>query len=912
MKKFAMVVLVTIVLSTLSGPAGGGSSAGLTPGPSREFGREEQSSSAAGGMLTADNGDLSWNVERLVAPKQVGGIEQDSLALDSQGRPHIAYGSDSLYYARFDGAAWRLEIVDPAVNLTGASLALDGDNHPHISYYDWFYDDLKYAYWTGSGWQIETIDTDGDVGFFNCLALDSQGRPYISYRDRTNQDLKIARQTDTGWDIQTVDAMGDVGNYASLAVDSGDTAHIAYLDETNGDLKYARWTGSGWELFRVDPSYEAGRDISLALDGLGYPHISYTVDIKETIGSPMNLKHAWWTGATWETETIDTDVGGVDQTSLAMDDLGRPHLTYHQNKTGSYGLKYASWNGTTWLIENLDPDAGTDSSLALDAAGEPHVAYTKRDGYINLYYTHKPGATWKTEVVDRGAGAGDSSLDLDSQGYPHIAFFDGRIMQTSVARWNGSDWQFDPVDPGGVMSMKLDSAGHEHLTIYDGVNVDLKYAHWTGAQWQRETVASAGSVGLHAALALDSQDHPHIAYSDYTNAALMYTHWSGSAWISDTVDTGDIIGFTQSSLALDSAERPHIAYYDYWGKDLKYASWSGTAWITETLAMDIGLLDGLNDVALALDANNYPHVAYHNEKADDVIYIHRTGGAWTSEVIYNAEKYFEPHVWMVIDNLNRPHLSYTDGNRLLYAVQSESGWQTQVADGFGTVGGGSSLALDNAGRAHIVYGDGGNLDMKYAYQYGSLQAAVDPASGRALLVTGSLGDTTLIQAPAGAVTQPTTLVYTPRQTGSPPARNDRAGAGVQAWAQHAFDLEAFQGGSPVEGFTFQSPVTITIHYTDADVVNIDEDTLFLAAWDGDAWQPAACRPGERFSKVNRLVTPVCHLSRFALFGEASGYPLYLPIILRLEIKDDRLMMQKLFTRMGLQVTLARDYKGEYK
>ena len=44
------------------------------------------------------------------------------------------------------------------------------------------------------------------------------------------------------------------------------------------------------------------------------------------------------------------------------------------------------------------------------------------------------------------------------------------------------------------------------------------------------------------------------------------------------------------------------------------------------------------------------------------------------------------------------------------------------------------------------------------------------------------------------------------------------------------------------GYTFEKPISITIHYSDGDVVGLDEEELTLYRWDGDAtaWEDAAC------------------------------------------------------------------------
>ncbi|NIV31371.1 MAG: carboxypeptidase regulatory-like domain-containing protein, partial [Anaerolineae bacterium] len=70
------------------------------------------------------------------------------------------------------------------------ALALDGADHPHISYYDPSNDDLKYAHWTGSTWDIQTVDSAGDMGRYTSLALDASGYPHISYFDDSSYNLR--------------------------------------------------------------------------------------------------------------------------------------------------------------------------------------------------------------------------------------------------------------------------------------------------------------------------------------------------------------------------------------------------------------------------------------------------------------------------------------------------------------------------------------------------------------------------------------------------------------------------------------------------------------------------------------------------------------------------------------------------
>ena len=136
------------------------------------------------------------------------------------------------------------------------------------------------------------------------------------------------------------------------------------------------------------------------------------------------------------------------------------------------------------------------------------------------------------------------------------------------------------------------------------------------------------------------------------------------------------------------------------------------------------------------------------------------------------------------------------------------------------------------------------------------------------------GLSTQLDFAADAVTQTTNLVLTPTMASG--------GIGF-AFTGHAFELAAYQGGVLQPGFTFSTPVTITIHYNDDDVrVVSDESALILYWWTGSAWQDAAetCSPASTYIRGpgNSVSVPICHLSKFGLLGPTHN--IYLPLVMR--------------------------------
>jgi len=185
-----------------------------------------------------------WQTETVTTMPGAYNITLD-LALDSADRPRLCFYDDdpadvtTLTYAYYDGTDWHFETVDADVFYNGqeCSIALDSQDHPHISYRD---TGLWYAH-RSTTWQVMQVDDDFFAGDSNSLALDHLDRPRIAFSDwDTDKQLQYAR-LDAIWQIETVDVAGETSRYAdeSLALDADDQPHIAYWDLGPDDLKYA-------------------------------------------------------------------------------------------------------------------------------------------------------------------------------------------------------------------------------------------------------------------------------------------------------------------------------------------------------------------------------------------------------------------------------------------------------------------------------------------------------------------------------------------------------------------------------------------------------------------------------------------------------------------------------------------------
>ena len=222
-----------------------------------------------------------------------------NVGIDSVGSAHVLsvdpsqFGSQNgLEYATFDGQTWTVETVGtgPLPYEFGNSLAIDSQDRPHIVWFDDQGQDLKYALRDSGGWAISTVDSAGDVGRYPSLALDQNDNPVVSYYQSLGQSsgaIKLARWDGSRWNVQLIDQLDDVfagffgaRKNSSVLLDADDRPIVAYSDESV--LNLASWNGNGWDIETVanagdDP---LGQQVSMALDGRGVLHITFA-DVRQ-------------------------------------------------------------------------------------------------------------------------------------------------------------------------------------------------------------------------------------------------------------------------------------------------------------------------------------------------------------------------------------------------------------------------------------------------------------------------------------------------------------------------------------------------------------------------------------------------------------------------------------------------------
>ena len=136
--------------------------------------------------------------------------------------------------------------------------------------------------------------------------------------------------------------------------------------------------------------------------------------------------------------------------------------------------------------------------------------------------------------------------------------------------------------------------------------------------------------------------------------------------------------------------------------------------------------------------------------------------------------------------------------------------------------------------------------------------------------------------PAGAVTEDVSIGYYPQVNSLQPLPE-----GMVSF--DPFHLTVFKEGIAQDAYALEEPVTVTVVYPPVVGMRcqgcVDEATLALYVWDGEAWEEAqnTCPPDSRYENLlmesNTYQVNVCHLSEFIMMG-TPAYWAYLPMAVR--------------------------------
>lgn len=151
-------------------------------------------SGAQRGLYYAEKTGLSWSKVKIDDEDEYA--VNPTIAVDSNGDNHISVwrvfqvgqSMGVQYYSDCSGS-WSSEIVDSQAYWLGYfcgttnEIAVDTQDMPHISFYEWYTNDMRHAWkdTTQMGWQKEDVETSYCCGLYSSISVDDDDDIYITY-----------------------------------------------------------------------------------------------------------------------------------------------------------------------------------------------------------------------------------------------------------------------------------------------------------------------------------------------------------------------------------------------------------------------------------------------------------------------------------------------------------------------------------------------------------------------------------------------------------------------------------------------------------------------------------------------------------------------------------------------------------
>jgi hypothetical protein len=327
--------------------------------------------------------------------------------------------------------------------------------------------------------------------------------------------------------------------------------------------------------------------------------------------------------------------------SLALDqDTGYPRVAYAQSHDGGgYDIVFRWWDGDEWqptseavVVGQVGVDDGSvgrwlhDISLALDADGEPGIAYayslTVEEGgeavkYMYADYTY-PSGSWSSS-----SSWTPTTVLEDIEQWPWAGQKRGSSVSCAFKGDGGGD---DLADGEPAIAFAVSEIDPQLRDAYIRNLVYYGEYDETEQQWSSSLIdwtgfdssvlsPTEGSISLAMDLSQTQTTYcPRIAYDviwtgQNADHEITYAWRDSSGWGYDTggskVDLGRYV-----SLALDPTDdyAPGIAFRKASDLDLWYTEKSGSSWTAEEVQEGVG---SIRYPSLAMDANTgIPTVAW--------------------------------------------------------------------------------------------------------------------------------------------------------------------------------------------------------------------------------------------------------------------------------------------------------------
>ena len=463
---------------------------------------------ASPGVHLTTNRSGSWTTVRLTSEST---DRFPSIAVDSLGEVHIAFGEASLVYLTNRLGYW----VRRTIASSGAhpSIALDANRRVHIAY-------------ESSGGIKHVTDANG-VSWVTGTVNATGSRPSLSIRGSA-MAIAFGRAASGSTWLRRVRLAGRPAASAPRSC-NGTPAHRCGLTRlarptspTSNTHRAAPHWSTTPQTYRAHgpsrPSARAGRRPHPGSRRSDRPHVLHDGAL-----SPL-------------VERIDV-AGRVHrrvphdlQPDIATGADGLARIVY-ATPFATPGLRAGTWDGTGFGQTRITQSEDREPAIAVDPSGASHVAFVRTGAPTTLWYGTNAGGPWAFEQIASDDNFGCPDIGIGQDGHVHVAA------------------QRTHVDAGFIF----------YRPVW--------YTDATGSWVVRDDLPIVTGTGC-PAIAVDAQDEPHLIYSEANGVyitQLVSGDWSHTKFGDGTLRAGRIVltddGSTYASYARrTTTTRPSVGY----------------------------------------------------------------------------------------------------------------------------------------------------------------------------------------------------------------------------------------------------------------------------------------------------------------------------------------------------------------
>lgn len=360
-----------------------------------------------------------------------------------------------LYFTPVASAQWSY-VGTPGFSTgisTNQSMVLDSKGRPYVSYNDQSLNKGTVKMYDGSSWVNVGVDgfTSGSATE-SCLAISQDDALYFSYQDGSGGTAAVMHFNGTDW-VQ-VGAPGistGTATYTCIEVDPSGTPIIGYIDGATGRACVKYYDGTNWLPLGASAEVSPGgaNYLSMDLDASGQPWIAF---VDATSMPAQNVTAMYFDGANWQmagAQGFTASLSGVLFIDLAISPTNEAYVVYSNPFASMVGGVH-KFDGTSWsVLSSVDnPSGSIYNSIAVDLDNTPYVNYASSGGPASSKMYNSVTDSWDqlgAPTITMGLAAFITTL-VDGNTYLYMALCDAAEgSKTSVLRYQLCNPADEPV-----------------------------------------------------------------------------------------------------------------------------------------------------------------------------------------------------------------------------------------------------------------------------------------------------------------------------------------------------------------------------------------------------------------------------------------------------------------------------------